>query len=51
MAISGNQYLLKVPTIEAIETLMAQSRLHQFQLESIVPQRQTLEDLYLKRMK
>lgn len=51
VAVSEKQYLLKVPTIEAIEKLMAQSRTDQFQVESIVPQRQTLEDLYLKQLK
>lgn len=51
VAVSDRQYLLKVPTIEAIENLIAQSKGKQFQVESIVPLRQTLEDLYLKRMK
>lgn len=51
VAVSDRQYLLKVPTIEAIENLIAQSKSKQFQVESIVPLRQTLEDLYLKRMK
>lgn len=51
VAVSEKQYLLKVPTIEAIEKLMAQSRADEFQVESIVPLRQTLEDLYLKQLK
>lgn len=51
VAVSEKQYLLRVPTVDAIEKLMAQSRLQQFQIESIVPQRQTLEDLYLRQLK
>jgi ABC-2 type transport system ATP-binding protein len=47
---SDGRHLLTVPTIDDIEALLAQARQHQFQIESIVPQRQTLEDLYLQRM-
>ena len=43
--------LLRVHSIEALQTLIARSREGKFEIESIIPQRQTLEDLYLKRMK
>jgi hypothetical protein len=51
VAVSDNQHLLKVPTVDAIEHLIARSKAQHFQVESIVPQRQTLEDLYMKRVK
>jgi ABC-2 type transport system ATP-binding protein len=43
--------LLRVHSIEALQALIARSRTGKFEIESIVPQRQTLEDLYLKQMK
>jgi ABC-2 type transport system ATP-binding protein len=43
--------LIRVHTIEALQALIAASRAEKFEIESIIPQRQTLEDLYLKRMK
>jgi ABC-2 type transport system ATP-binding protein len=43
--------LIRVHTIEALQALIAASRAGNFEIESIIPQRQTLEDLYLKRMK
>lgn len=51
IAVSDKNYLLKVSTVDAVEGLIARAKKDHFQVESIVPQRQTLEDLYLKRMK
>jgi ABC-2 type transport system ATP-binding protein len=48
---SPTSFLLRVQTIEALQAIIARSRAGKFEIESIVPQRQTLEDLYLKQMK
>jgi len=48
---SENESLLKVSSIEALQALIAKSRAGKFEIESIIPQRQTLEDLYLKKIK
>jgi ABC-2 type transport system ATP-binding protein len=47
---SDSQYLLRVPSIKELHSLISQSGTKQFEIESIVPLRQTLEDLYLKRI-
>lgn len=51
IASSPTASLLRVHSIEALQALIAKSRTGKFEIESIVPQRQTLEDLYLKQMK
>lgn len=48
---SDSQYLLRVPSIQEIHSILALSQTQGFEIESIVPQRQTLEDIYLKRIK
>lgn len=48
---SETESLLKVNSLEALQSLIAKSRAGKFEIESIIPQRQTLEDLYLKQIK
>lgn len=48
---SNLQSLLRVPSIQEIDAIIALSKTHHFQIESIVPLRETLEELYLKQMK
>jgi ABC-2 type transport system ATP-binding protein len=50
LASSDSHCLLRVPSIEAIDAIIAVSKTQRFHIESIVPQRQSLEDLYLKRI-
>jgi hypothetical protein len=48
---SETESLLKVNSLEALQSLIAKSRAGKFEIESIIPLRQTLEDLYLKQIK
>jgi hypothetical protein len=48
---SETESLLKINSLEALQSLIAKSRAGKFEIESIIPQRQTLEDLYLKQIK
>ncbi len=45
-----SQYLLRVPSVKELHSLLAEAEIQHFEIESIVPLRQTLEDLYLKRI-
>jgi ABC-2 type transport system ATP-binding protein len=47
---TDSQYLLRVPSVKELHALLAEADTQSFQIESIVPLRQTLEDLYLKRI-
>jgi ABC-2 type transport system ATP-binding protein len=47
---SDVQWLVKVQSIQEIDAILALSKKHGFSIEAIVPQRQTLEALYLKRL-
>lgn len=51
IAQSDSQILLRVASISEIDSLIALSKKYQFQIESIVPLRQTLEEVYLKEIK
>lgn len=51
LAQSDNQLLLQIPSVEVIESLLALSKSAHFQIEAIVPQRDTLEEIYLKQIK
>ncbi|PWT88829.1 MAG: multidrug ABC transporter ATP-binding protein [Acidobacteria bacterium] len=51
IARSESQYLLKVPSIEEVHAILALSASQHFAIESIVPQRKTLEQLYLGQIK
>ncbi len=51
LARSDNQLLLQIPSVEVIESLLALSKSEDFQIEAIVPQRDTLEEIYLKQIK
>jgi hypothetical protein len=48
---SETESLLKINSLEALQSLIAKSKAGKFEIESIIPQRQTLEDLYLKQIK
>jgi len=48
---ADSQYLVKVPSIAEIDAILSLSKTQHFEIESIIPQRQTLEDLYLKEIK
>lgn len=48
---SETESLLKINSLEALQSLIAKSRAGKFEIDSIIPQRQTLEDLYLKQIK
>lgn len=50
VASSDSQCLLRVASVEAIDAIIALSKTQRFHVESIVPQRQSLEELYLKRI-
>jgi ABC-2 type transport system ATP-binding protein len=50
IAQSDSQLLLRVASIAEIDSIIALSKKHQFQIESIVPLRQTLEEVYLKEI-
>jgi ABC-2 type transport system ATP-binding protein len=50
IARSDSQILLRVPSISEIDSIIALSKKYQFQIESIVPLRQTLEEVYLKEI-
>jgi ABC-2 type transport system ATP-binding protein len=50
IARSDSQILLRVPSISEIDSIIALSKKYRFQIESIVPLRQTLEELYLKEI-
>lgn len=50
LARSDSQYLLRVSGIEQIDGILALAKEEKFLIESIVPQRQTLEDLYLQKV-
>jgi len=43
-------YLFQVPSVKELHSIIAMSETQRFEIESIVPLRQTLEDLYLKRI-
>ena len=43
-------YLLRVPSVKELNSIISLSETQRFEIESIVPLRQTLEDLYLKRI-
>jgi ABC-2 type transport system ATP-binding protein len=45
-----SNYLLRVPSVKEVHAIIAQSESQGFEIESIVPLRQTLEDLYLQRI-
>jgi len=45
-----SNYLLRVPSVKELHAIIAQSESQAFEIESIVPLRQTLEDLYLQRI-
>jgi ABC-2 type transport system ATP-binding protein len=45
-----SNYLLRVPSVKELHAIIAQSEPQGFEIESIVPLRQTLEDLYLQRI-
>ena len=47
---SESQYLLRVASIKELNALISEAENKHFEIESIVPLRQTLEDLYLKRI-
>ncbi|MCI0603582.1 ABC transporter ATP-binding protein [bacterium] len=47
---ADSQYLLQVLSIKELHSIITESEKQNFEIESIVPQRQTLEDLYLKRI-
>jgi ABC-2 type transport system ATP-binding protein len=47
---ADSQYLLRVLSIKELHSIITESEKQNFEIESIVPQRQTLEDLYLKRI-
>jgi len=51
IAASDSQCLLRVPSVREIHALMTLAEKQGFQIDSIVPQRQTLEDLYLQQIK
>jgi ABC-2 type transport system ATP-binding protein len=51
IARADSQFLVKVPSVAEIDAIFSLSKTQRFEIESIVPQRQTLEDLYLKQMK
>lgn len=51
IAQSDSQILLRVASIAEIDSIIALSKKYQFQIESIVPLRQTLEEVYLKEIK
>ena len=51
IAQSDSQLLLRVASIAEIDSIIALSKKYQFQIESIVPLRQTLEEVYLKEIK
>jgi ABC-2 type transport system ATP-binding protein len=48
IAVSDFQMLIQVPSIKQIDEILGLSKTQNFQIESIEPQRQTLEELYLK---
>jgi ABC-2 type transport system ATP-binding protein len=43
-------YLFRVPSVKELHSMIALSETQKFEIESIVPLRQTLEELYLKRI-
>ena len=47
---ADSQYLLRVPSVKELHAVITESEKQHFEIESIAPQRQTLEDLYLKRI-
>jgi ABC-2 type transport system ATP-binding protein len=47
---TDTQYLLRVPSIKELHLIISESEAQNFEIESIVPLRQTLEDLYLKQI-
>lgn len=51
IASSGTQTLIRVPSINEIDQILILSKTSEFQIESIVPLRQTLEEIYLKQTK
>lgn len=48
IAVSDFQMLILVPSIKQIDEILGLSKTQNFQIESIEPQRQTLEELYLR---
>jgi ABC-2 type transport system ATP-binding protein len=50
IARSDSQLLLRVPSIAEIDSIISLSKKYQFQIESIVPLRKTLEEVYLKEI-
>ena len=47
---ADSQYLLRVLSIKELHAIIMESEKQNFEIESIAPQRQTLEDLYLKQI-
>jgi ABC-2 type transport system ATP-binding protein len=43
-------YLFRVPSVKELHSIIARSETEKFDIESIVPLRQTLEDIYLKQI-
>jgi len=50
IARSDSRFLVRVPSIQEVDAILTLSRSKHFVIESIVPQRQTLEELYLKQI-
>ncbi len=50
IARSDSRFLVRVPSIQEVDAILTLSRSQRFVIESIVPQRQTLEELYLKQI-
>jgi ABC-2 type transport system ATP-binding protein len=51
VARSDSQLLVRVPSIEEIDQILALSKTYRFKIDSLTPLRQTLEELYLKHIK
>ena len=48
---ADTQYLLRVPSVKELHSVIGLAESQQFEIESIVPLRQTLEDLYLREIR
>lgn len=51
IAKAEHETLIRIYTLSDLQVLISRSREHDLEIESIIPQRQTLEDLYLQKMK
>lgn len=51
IAKTDSQYLLRVPSIKELHSVIGLAESQQYEIESIVPLRQTLEDIYLKQIR